>query len=145
MSTPVNLEERTNWVELRAKCNIENAFDALVQEIRRDVAEANRLPDLGGGEFVIAQCDKDLSVSLGAPQNAYGRPVPAVRIHAGSSEIRVYGDADNGFSSEQLIFEVVPTWDSKNASCCMRVGKEILKPWQISQRALEALFFDRKA
>ena len=142
MNAPVKLHERTNWVEQRAKCNVANALSALADEVCRDVEQANRVLDLGEREFQVERTSEGLWVTFAAPPNSAGMSQPTVLIRPGPESISVYADPRNGFSQMSLMFEIAPIWDRKTASCCMKVGNETLVPWQISQRALEDLFFN---
>ena len=134
-----------NWVSDRAKCNVDLAFRALVGIIERDVAEANRLErsSLKGRRFEITRGDKGLEVACRPPPNSVGITEPTVTFEKSSESIEVHCNGGNPFNPDPTLeFEVVPTWDKDSATCEFHIDNQPYKAWQISQRALETLFFD---
>lgn len=129
-----------NWVSERAKCTVDLAFRALAEIIDRDVEEANSLSDdiRKGYTFAIEHNGEGLQyriqVRRNPPPNAFGFETKSVTFEKSERQIRIKGDWDS--------FVVLPKWDTETATCKLQIDGSTLKPWEISRRALERLFFD---
>ena len=130
----MNHESPPNWVRGRADCNIDMKFEALAQIVERDVTEFNGLYERHRqGRTCQVQastegCRPQFRVELDAD---VANP-PNVLFSLGPTAIRVNGGG--------VQFYIRPRWDGQR--CRMYLNdKEAIELWEISQTALENLFF----
>ena len=129
-----------NWVADRAKCNLDLAFAALADVIKRDVEEANCLPQSHLRQYTFeVEINQEgtrerIQVRRFPPPRSSGFKTHAVTFEKSEHAIMV-----SGFPEVKL--HVRPRWNPETASCELIVDDQPRKPWQISQDALESLFF----
>lgn len=140
MTATKSQDEIPNWVAERARCNLAGMFAALVEHIKKDVKEINRLPS-------ARRQDHEFDTGT----------VPGF----GNSSFTVFwrrGSNPNHTSSDRVLFEmnttsmsfqrpheekiaIVPKWNHDETKCELYIGDEKYEPWQISQMALCEFFF----
>ena len=129
-----------NWVFDRAKCTVDLAFRALAEIIDRDVDEANALPDdiREGYTFEVERKDEGLrcriQVSRVPPLHSRGYKTAFVLFEKSERCIQITGDHGG--------FKVLPLWNREAATCELQIEGVQHQAWQVSQRALDRLFFD---
>ena len=129
-----------NWVSDQAKCTVDLAFRALAEIIDRDVKEANALSDdiRQGYTFSIERNGEGLryriQVSSVVPPHSRGYKTTSVLFEKSERHIRVTGDYGE--------FNVSPMWNAITATCELQIDGVRHRVWQISQKALDHLFFD---
>ena len=134
-----------NWVAERSQCNVDMALSALAEIVKRDVAEANRLydsEDPNARRFEIEHAKDHFKVKRLAPPNSFGSPTPFILFQKNDELIEVYSNSGNPFNEPVLEFKVKPVWDVDAGVCRLKADNETRESWQISQRALDSLFFD---
>ena len=142
MSAEVSIIARPDWVDLRARCNATNAMQCLRAEVERDMRQANCLDRKDGRTFVLDATDDAITVTLAKRETSVGMPEPSVKIRFKDSlALAVLRDGGDGFSQPDKAFDINLKWDSEGAKCSMSVNGDSLEPWQVSQKALEPLFF----
>lgn len=137
--------EPPHWVRDRGCCTLTATFASLHDVVKRDVEEANALPEdvrhdatfqfevNGQGPMPRFSVTRTRVVSGYAPQ------VVTVLFTQGRSEIVVESTATRPAVEP---FQVIPSWNARANQCELRVKDESVELWQVSQRALERLFFD---
>ncbi len=134
-----------NWVAKRSQCNVDTALSALAEIVKRDVSEANRLDDgenPNARRFEIEHAKDHFKVQRLAPPNSFGSPTPFVLFQKSDELIEVYSNNGNPFDRPVLEFKIKSIWDVGAGACRLIADNETQESWQISQRALESLFFD---
>ena len=113
-------------------------FRALDEIIERDVREANRVaPESQYGQTAFEfERNPDGITSRIQVRRTRRVEVPeqSVTFEKQANGIKVSGYPD-------VSFHVIPNWDAESASCKLQVDGTPHEPWQVSQRALEKLFF----
>ena len=132
--------EPPNWVKARADCNIDLTFEALFGLVQRDAKQANGIDTLTEGRFKYSvQKEYGGAVPMfSVARQMNGSPVATVRFEMLPLELRVSRtrgrNRDDGFS-------VTPRWNESECKCDLFIGDEPHELWQVSQKALEPLFF----
>ena len=126
----------TNWVRARAECTRESVFDALYKQAQEDVDEANAICLAGDGRrFVVKEDAVPNTAAAFSVKRCFGNDCDAsVLFQRFDLEIRITR-SNNG------LFNVRPQWNSRDLSCDLYIGERPHKVWQVSQAALEPLFF----
>ena len=135
------LQHPPNWVAELAERRIDLQFEALCQVIERDVAEVNKLsPDLRGG------------LTFSAYRNDEGtRPLLRVyRSDEGASNsstkaVATFMQSQAGIhvTTESGMFLARPEWVALTRSCLLSVEGNHYKVWELSQKILSPLFFEK--
>lgn len=129
-----------SWVSDRAKCTLDLAFRALAEIIDRDVDEANALPNdiRDDHSFQVERNGEGLQYRIQVrrvpPPNSYGYKTRSVIFEKSERCIQVAGDHGG--------FKVLPMWNRETATCELQIEGVQHRVWQVSQRALDRLFFD---
>ena len=125
--------EDFDWVSARWKCTPERMLLRLRAVVARDV---DRAAELG----IRAEL-KDSPEPVGAFCVVVEPPAGSVTEIGGMRLIFLVGEeircTDGG---DRRIFEA-PLQRLQDGRCALRIGGKDLRPWQVSQRALEGLFF----
>jgi len=114
-----------NWVKARSKCSVASVFALLAEVVDSDVKAANELP--GNARFRFNKYDRKLIV---LPVTEF--PVPIV--------FELAGAVINISKEETALFTARPSLMT-DGKCRLEVDGETLELWQVSRKALEALFF----
>ena len=132
----INFSAPPNWVRLRADCNLELTFEALLQIVKRDVDEANKLK-LNDREFSFHVDENGITPIAQVTQ---AKPLtsarsPFVRFELETHLIRAIGTG--------VRFYVRAEWNEEQAACKLYVDdqNEAYELWEISQKALIRMFF----
>ncbi len=137
MTEQERLERQKKWVELRADCTVEGAFDQIVEAIECDVVRFNELPEkrCKGRRFkcsretqqraYIAQVDEDGELIKENVSN---------HVEKNHFKILVRHNGD-------LAFEVEPKWNEETLACDLKIGGNAYSVFQISQKAIGDLLF----
>ena len=120
---PKNLD----WVSVRAKCSMASVFDALKDEVQKDVISQNSLPD--HSKFEVKFNNGSFTVISGD-----GAVIKAMVFTLTGETIQVKNAA------RKVLFEAGLTLNDAG-ECKLKVGDQELELWQFRRRALEELFF----
>ena len=123
-----------NWVVGRADCNLDMTFEALHEIVKRDVAAFNGLYERKrqGRTFRVHDSTEDCRAEFKVEQEADAEHPPHVLFTLEKTAIRINGGG--------VQFFVRPLWDGER--CYLRRGGDAnYEVWEISQAALENLFF----
>ena len=120
------------WVHKRVQCTREAVFDALYKRVLHDVEEANACHLAGeNNQFVVEEDTGSRACAAFTVKRPDGSEVSFQRFDL---EIRITRSSNGAFS-------VRPKWNSRKLSCDLYVEDVSHELWQISQVALEPLFF----
>ena len=132
-------DNQVDWVARRVACEPVGLLDALKERVQHDVDQCNKRAG-SGVQHSVSEIEYGFNVTV------RGRP--------GVANFRVEGRIINvvvrigGIQIDH--FCVRPLWDAAHATCTLAIEKpdevtpeepDTLELWQISQRALEKLFF----
>ena len=123
--------EPPNWVLGRAKCTLLVRFEALAQIVKRDVAEANKAIEMR--DFVYEDCTEGTRPFMRISERGTDKAVNIAIAETNTIRVSGAGIAPG--------FHVRPRWDGKQCRMYLR-DKEPYELWEISQAALENLFFE---
>lgn len=133
----MNYSQPPNWVKGRADCNLDLTFEALIQIVTRDVAEANQLHAEGRSKrrFRIESNDAGTRplVKVEQVDGESDGTRPQVLFEMSETAIRVNGAG--------VAFFVQPQWDGTACRLHVDGADRPSELWRISQRALSRLFF----
>lgn len=131
--------ERPNWVRERGHCTPAMALRSLAEIVKQDVQEMNGLPTTresnrayrvvcvsGEQQFKVEQHQQQPSVLLNT----------CVFEVLDEKKVRVRPPVPIDS------FCVSICWDTTNDQCIYQIDDRPVALWQVSKRALEALFFD---
>ena len=117
-----------HWVKKRAECSLDLIYAALCQLVERDVEEMNALPE-----------SQRQSRTFRLEKNTDGDyPILRVLPSEGDSSVFFQRKRDVIYINGKT---VCVRWDNEIGSCRLALDDEQLEVWQVSQRALEPLFF----
>ncbi len=134
------------WVTDRDNCTLKRAFDEIRDVVERDIAEANDLVAKRGLGATFVFTNGNGSVK----QRFYAEGWPLNVVRGGDKRSIVFVLNDNHILIEssapdtlQKIANIKATqkWDVSKASCSLCVGDNKVTAEEISQMALEPLFF----
>ena len=121
--------EGFNWVKARSECSLKRAFQTLWEVVDSDVKTANALGFQAVGFHADFQHKKII-----VTREENDDEVRRVVFELSSAAIIVReGQSKEMFSAKPRLSEA--------GECMFQVGESLYKLWQISQRALEDLFF----
>ena len=135
--------ERVNWVMQMHDCMIARVLDILYEQVRIDVRERKKLPHLDDGvsfEIDDMRADrkmfvvKKISVGEGVDD---ATPIDTVKFRCARDDRTDYiVAAKNGAE-----LKITRRWNPETTSCEYFADGKRAEPWQISNKALETLFF----
>ena len=119
----------------RSACNIDAKFEALRSVVERDVADMNGLTEeqRRGYSFSAEREDEGRYPSLTVRRTEPTEKDSVVSFMKMRDMIAVGGSGQS--------FEVVPRWNNETSSCNLYVDGNRIEVWEVSQKALEPLFF----
>ena len=122
-------KESVNWVRRRHECSLDFVFGHLLyKQIEEDVREANELISTRRAQrFTV---EKNKSIYVQRDRNTQYQVV----VNLEDDAIRVSPYKDSAFF-------VTQRWDDETAESILCDDGTPVEPWQISRRALSALFF----
>lgn len=127
-------KEPPRWVQLRAECRVDLKFAALRQVVERDVADFNGLEDgqRGGRRFQFNSNGEGTQPFFTVEEQGGDM---RVSFQLKSSSIAVSGGGQ--------AFSVFPKWNAESRTCKLykRDGEGLFEVWEISQMALDPVFF----
>lgn len=132
-----------DWVTRRAaSANIDTSFEELRAVVKRDVESANREIHGGSGRYTVVEPD-----NLPMRILVQDRHDPSVWVGFINDDSKIVVEIGHGsvFRRAAGRFEVVRAWDKVAYAHFLALADDPdkpLQPWEISQRALEPLFFD---
>jgi hypothetical protein len=118
--------EEVDWVRARSKCSVAGVFDALKNEVAKDVDTQNSLQ--GHSHFAVKHHEGSFTVIEG--DGGSGRAV-VFALSGNSIQIKT--------SERSVVLKATITLNEEGR-CVLKVGQE-LESWQFRRRALEGLFF----
>ena len=123
-----------NWVVGRSGCSLDMTFDALHEIVKRDVAAFNGLYERKrrGRIFRVVDNTEGCYPKFKVEQETDVERPPHVLFSVENTAIRVNGGG--------VQFYVRPKWDGERCRLCRNDDADY-EVWQISQAALENLFF----
>lgn len=129
------MSDRTRWALRRAACNLDAKFEALRSVVERDVGDMNGLTEeqRRGYTFSVEREDEGRYPSLTVRRMESGKEESVVSFMCMKNMIAIGGAGKS--------FEVVPRWNGETTSCDLYVDGERREVWEVSQKALEPLFF----
>ena len=131
------------WVKARAECNVASTFEALAEMVRRDVDEFNDLPERHRQARVFRveeqnEGEQELVVE------SEGDTGQSSRVTIRHRESGVLIQTAVGVDGEIHALHVTPYWTGEE--CRYQIdGNDVLDLWQVSQKALGGVFFERFA
>jgi hypothetical protein len=121
------IPEHLDWIAARAKCSIEQVFESLRGQVKKDVEARNLLPDhsrfnvhFSGDTFTVMRGDGG-----GLKSVVFALPGKYIEIQNGD---------------RQVLFTASLTLNDAG-ECKLKVDERELELWQVRRRALEELFF----
>lgn len=123
-----------DWVEARSKCSVRGMFLQLVERIGSDAKRVNELNASGlRAEVTLPSEDKVITVMYSDRM-----AVDGVVVECLEDVIHVKRSGSRGAT----LFTARPTIQ-RTGRCLFEVEGVHLELWQVAERALSALFFDR--
>ena len=132
------VENWEEWVLRRARCNVDDIFAELQEQVEQDVAYMKSVTDAknDGYSFQLERED--------------GRFV--VQHYFGEDRLKavVFRNSTRGITIEQFIFardggseefNVRWKWNEQECKCELFIDDELHEVWQVSQKALSPMFF----
>jgi hypothetical protein len=121
--------EEVNWVKARSECSLKRTFQTLSEVVDSDVKTANGLGLQAVGFHAAFQHNR---IIVRREEN--DDELRSVVFELSSAAIFVReGQSKEMFSAKPRL--------SETGECLLEVDGQLYKLWQISQRALEDLFF----
>ena len=121
-----------NWVKARSKCTPARQFYLLAEQVDSDVTTINTL-NLQSLEWTFTRQNGKIIVS----RLFQGQPETAVVFIETKDAIVVKRSCQGNYT---LLFEAIPHVLDESG-CKLEIANVPVKIWQVSQRALEHLFF----
>ena len=129
-----------NWVAERARCNLSGMFAALIERLKEDVREINRLPSARRGDH---QFDAGMVPGCGSSSFQVFWRMESNPNHTSGGGVLF--DLNTTSMSFQRPHEektmIVPQWNHSGTKCELFIGDKKYELWQISQMALCEFFF----
>lgn len=123
-----------DWVAARAKCSLGAVFAALAEVIDSDVKNANALPLRSGVSFMIERpVNRKVIVSRQDGPDFVAGVV---------FELTQQGIAVRVADARQVVLFTAKPSMLADGRCLLEVDGQSLELWQVSQKALESLFFE---
>ena len=126
-----------NWVELRAACTIHATFDKLIDVIKSDVEQFNKLPPQKRNDQKYtcwSESQGGISVREVNGSGEWLTQIPPISAQICAASIQI-------FREQEPLFEVRQEWNNATLSCDLKVDGKCLSLWQISQKAIGDLLF----
>lgn len=124
-----------DWVRERAACSVAHLFAVLTEVVDSDMKAANALAG-GAGPFKVATPTRTKVIVIRERRTTAGLESDGVVFELLPGRIAVKDSR-----SQRPLFVVTPAGDPVTGECKFAIGDDHFYAWQISQRALEALFF----
>ena len=124
-----DIPKELDWVRVRSGCSLALVFDALREQVQKDVEIRNELMGRHQPRCSVQSWNQDFAVLYGD-----GGGTRSVVFFLGKNSIQIKG------GSMTLLFEATLTLNDAGECKLMVDGKE-LELWQVRKRALENLFF----
>ena len=129
----MNEKESVNWVRNRHECSLDFIFgQLLLRQFETDATEANKIS--GTKRFSVHKEYDEGTASDFIYVRRDSSHRHQVMMVLDDKEIRVQPYKDSTFT-------VTQKWTDETAECILCVDGTRIEPWQISRRALSALFF----
>lgn len=135
-------ESPHNWIAEIAECDLDLAFNALYQVLKRDVDYANDLPakKRRNFKFKLERNGEGITPTIRITRQIEGK---AEIDHNNVIEFDLHGNAvrldcphlNNGFT------KIYPKWDNETSSCKLYIDDKQMKAWEISKLALQPFIF----
>lgn len=142
--------EHPNWIEAKAKCNVDRWISTLAEMMRVDVermnqhiAKCNETGALDIRRFQYEDCGQkgpEPVVKQGLAPNAHGNLGGAVKLTRHGEHLR-FLRYESDIDQNPVETNVRIEWNGKENRCELRIGKEVAAPWDVCRRVLEPLFF----
>lgn len=134
-------DEDTNWVAAHARCNLSSIFEALIERVRQDVKEINKLPSERRQRHKFESHMDNGSISIRTfivdwykEDNSNNRSKGNVLFTENCTSITF--QQTNGKPTS-----VVPQWNESETKCDLNIDGKKCEMWEISQMALGYFFF----
>ena len=136
------LNQPPNWVAERAKCRVDLLFEALCQVVERDVAEVNKLPSnlRGGFTFSVERNDDGMNSLLRVYRSTEGDSASTAQAVATFTQL---GTGIHVLIAGKEAFMALPEWVDQPRSCLLSIDGTRYQVWELSQRILGPVFFER--
>ena len=136
------LNQPPNWVAERAKCRVDLLFEALCQVVERDVAEVNKLPSnlRGGFTFSVERNDDGMNSLLRVYRSTEGDSASTAQAVATFTQL---GTGIHVLIAGKEAFMALPEWVDQPRSCLLAIDGTRYQVWELSQRILGPVFFER--
>ena len=140
---------RGGWVTARANCSAEDCLNAIIKQVKADVAEFNRLPaHKRGGAFAFRTAfnDGELVVRRVALTEDY-RGTHDTPVGDGTDVVvvRRADDAISACRAGKLHVSIIPQWNADRQECDYLLDEQPCQLWQIGERILGGFLFDSES
>lgn len=134
----MEIPKTLNWVKARSECTLDQMYARLKEQVAGDVEEMKRTPRGARSAFALTVSGEHRFTASKQWSDGVFSGGDGVAFVLTRSTIEI-----KWARSEDLLFSVTPLFCADGA-CRFRANdsEAELEMWQVSQKALEALFFD---
>ena len=132
-------QDRPNWVDERGRCTLSSKFDEVIEAVRYDVEQVNKIVQgvRHGQLFAVKECREGYvqvcRYSETRPNDSSGY----VTFKLCKRKIVVHLPGE-------ITFDVIPRWNEEEIRCELLIDGKPQELWSISQKVLGGFFFDSK-
>ena len=129
--------DRPNWVYERGRCTLESKFIELLDTVKFDIREANKVlsPARHGQLFSVEECTREKFRVRRYPECKR-------RDDSGFVTFELKRDSLVVHLPGERHFDIVPRWNEVELRCDLVVDGKSLDLWQITQKALGNFIFE---